>query len=181
MTSKPFFAPWIGKRYTKDNSFGGRILLLGESHYGSQDCYTPDFTRWCVQALGIEDERHPFFNRVQKTLQEPQIGFPDRAARHSFWQDVAFANFIQEFPGQEHHNRPSTRQWREARSALPELLERLEPEFIAVLGMGVERWLPDLTTPLVTTRHPSSRGFSPAKWHPVVKEALDQFLTRNAR
>lgn len=174
--SELFFKPWVGSRYTSRSLFGCRLLLLGESHYEQVESYPPDFTSSCVQRFGVEKERHLFFNRVQKTLQGPDAQILDLYTRSTFWNEVAFANFIQEFPGPAHNFRPTTPQWKTGRAALSRLMEMLQPEFIVVLGKGVGHWLPHMSCAHIIIRHPSSRGFSPVAWYPHVRQALNTYL-----
>lgn len=170
-----YFQPWVGTGYQAGGDVGFRLLLLGESHYGVVEDYLPSFTISCVNQLAIEQDRHPFFNRVQRTIQgaSSPIGKDERS---TFWHGVAFANFIQEFPGSAHNARPTTSQWKAGRSALLQLLRILKPDCMVVLGNGVGHWLPDVDCAHIVIRHPSSRGFSPSKWHPVVRDGLGAYL-----
>lgn len=171
-----YFEPWVGEDYQAGGNLRCRLLLLGESHYGVAEDYLPSFTISRVKELGVEQGGHFFFNRVQKTIQGPSAPTFDVAARSAFWEGVAFANFIQEFPGSAHNVRPTTSQWKAGRSALPQLLGMLKPDYMVVFGKGVGHWLPDVNCACTVIRHPSSRGFSPSTWHPVVRKGLDTYM-----
>ena len=64
----PMFHPWIGPHYGPESRFGGRLLVLGESHYGRPgEDDEPTFTQDVVRYYSAE-HRHPYFTRIAKVL-----------------------------------------------------------------------------------------------------------------
>ena len=39
------FLPWVGQHYGRGSRFGVRLLVLGESHYGTPGEEGPDYTK----------------------------------------------------------------------------------------------------------------------------------------
>ncbi len=91
--SSVVFEPWIGSRFERNNRFGLRVLVLGESHYGAESESHPAFTTEIVRKLG-QKERHSFFTKVAKILLGVEK-YIDNEKRVEVWEHVAFYNYIQ--------------------------------------------------------------------------------------
>lgn len=167
------FQPWVGKCYKEVNRFGARILVLGESHYGTQEDLSPDFTIGVVEALARR-ERHPFFTKVSKVLlgldSSQWISDEDRS---EVWDHVAFYNFVQCFVSDQARVRPGQDMWRDSSDAFLQIIEMLKPDLVLVLGKELGENIPNLHSDIeiCVIQHPST-GFSYEKWNPLFSDAL---------
>lgn len=167
-----YFDPWIGQRYQAESSFGVRILILGESHYDSAENLRATYTIDVIRDIG-QARRFRFFTLVQKLLTGEEGWVPD-SARASFWEEVAFCNFVQCFPGRTARIRPTTEMWAAGRESLIQTVEQLAPQLIIVLGKELRGHIPTLppTVHVCYIPHPSGGGFRLAEWRPIVKAAI---------
>jgi hypothetical protein len=124
--------PHIGKDYCCGIS-GLRILILGESHYrengkGLYERYTRDVVHERKESANTKR----FFGRIADLFE-----IEDDA----FWNQVAFYNYIQvSLP--RARIRPEEDMWRGGLRAFREVLARLSPQFILVLGKALWENLP---------------------------------------
>ncbi|OOE40875.1 hypothetical protein BZG06_14790 [Salinivibrio kushneri] len=167
------FQPWVGDRYWEANRFGARVLVLGESHYGTEEEVSPNFTKDVVQNLAI-DHRHAFFTKISKVL----LGLDSNQwlsdeERSEVWQHLAFYNYVQGFVGDTPRVRPNQDMWQDSKEAFLSVIEHLKPDLVLVLGVELGGAIPSLESNIdvCAIQHPST-GFSYAKWNPVVSEAL---------
>jgi len=180
MTDQPasstsvFFQPWIGDRYLSEGLGGRRILVLGEAHYGFAEDEKPGFTIDCVNELALVRNGHRFFTVVAKLLLDLPTG-PSLTyeAKCDLWSRIAFANYIQRFPGQKSRIRPTQAMWEDASSRLPALLDAVQCDRVLVLGRDLGNWLA-LPEGIVRCDipHPSSFGFKLDTWRAQVRETL---------
>lgn len=188
-----FFQPWVGKHY--GSRFGKRVLILGEAHYQwdkGTDQY-PELTQEAIRAQMSGEYTYAFWTRVAGAF----IGHkPDLEEKGEFWQSVAFYNYVQEFVGFGPKLAPTPEMWSRSVPGFVELLDRLSPQAIIVMGYRLWNHVPDLDGsadfamddgkgmrtwryPLkhggsalaYPIRHPSS-GFNGAKWHPFIRKAI---------
>lgn len=190
--------PYIGPRYGTSSPFQLRILILGESHY-CEHPLTREFTKDVVQAA-IDGDTSPSLRFFARTVGVFLGGPQDLESRRRLLETVAFYNFVQETAGIAARIRPSPGMWSRATPALVEVLDRLNPQFVLVLGTELWRHLslpfrpgptiklPDgltsegrlylsasgFITLFFPINHPSSPGWSYKKWCPWVKAALEQ-------
>lgn len=169
---KKTFEPWIGENYQNGGKIGLRILILGEAHYGNPDEKTTDFTQRIVKKLG-QEQRFAFFTKVQQLIQNRTEFIPSED-RKTFWDQVAFYNYIQDFPGKTSRIRPTKQMWEEASPIYLETLKELNPELVIILGNKLWDHVPydDANTPLCGIPHPSSFGFQNAKWRDEIKAKI---------
>ncbi len=166
------FMPWVGSRY-HEGLFGTKVLILGESQYGSRD-ETLQFTSYIIEKYG-KNKRSRFFTVTQRLVTlDKKRGYIPAAQRRAFWEKVAFYNYVQEFVGTKARMRPTRAHWLAAQQPFLETVEELKPDVIVVLGKETKRNLPK---PLPSGRyayvsHPSGRGFSYKKWQPEVEKAF---------
>lgn len=191
--STVFFKPWIGADY-ESGWKGIRTLVLGESHYEWEEdkSLTPTLTIGCIEEQIQGDYTKQFWTNIVVAFLGKR---PTLEEKRSFWQSVAFYNYIQESVGFGARVRPNTERWRNAKKPFSEILAKLKPQFLVVMGKQVWYGLPDfdgyygpsiegaptpktwiyplsetetcLTFPL---RHPSA-GFSGRTLHPFLIEA----------
>lgn len=168
------FDPWIGPKYETEGLDGLKLLILGESHYGTASKETRGFTQDVVQRLG-QKQRHRFFTTTTKVvlgLGSSHIGMKRRAY---FWDQVAFCNFIQSFvtKNAKSRSRPTDEMWRDAEAVFQATISEIKPDAILVLGVEMGRRLPALPASIQihSIQHPS-RYFRYADWMPGVQRFL---------
>jgi hypothetical protein len=169
------FDPWIGSKYRTEGLNGLRLLILGEAHYGNagNECQTE--TTDVIRRMALQKDCLPFFSRLQHVVLGTR-GYLSDAARKDFWERIAFYNFIQCFPRPTSRIRPTPTMWLAGREPLLLTIKELDPSLIVVLGVELARNLPPLPPNVVVCRirHPSAPGFSYARFHPVIKSALEE-------
>jgi hypothetical protein len=127
------YRPWKGTSYKSGYVSKLKLLILGHSHYD-------DFNRnatihWTKKHFEKPDR---FWLHVEQVVK----GFPlDNTQRKSFWNSVAFANFIQQ--ALERNGRPTKQQWNEARNSFLQLVRCTEPNLVFVFSTTVWEHLPD--------------------------------------
>ena len=136
-TSAVYFIPSIGPLYCSGLTDGKRVLLLGESHYGSdaeavalgRQCTTHNFDDYQTCDLSPGNR---FWGKLQRIV--TRNAAPTAQESNSAWKHIAYANFVQEFVGDGPRQRPSRDQWKTGQPALTELVHRLRPHALLVLG-----------------------------------------------
>lgn len=135
------FMPWEGSAFQQQKR---KILFLGESHYGvSND--VPDFTTEVIRRQFSEGQDQgrgfgvtKFHGNVFRTFSEFESSIDNRK---TFWNTVAFYNFVQ--VGLESQSvRPTRVQFEDSVSAFCEVVCRLKPDVVVVLGLAVWDDLP---------------------------------------
>ena len=134
-----YFTPFVGDDYDLGLIDDTRVLLLGESHYGtvSDDPGSgPDCTQYTFGDYTRDDcdfsQESQFFRKLPCILtRDEDVTQVESAAA---WRRIAYANFVQEFVGAHARMRPSRDQWKRGQAALTELAEKLQPDVVLVLG-----------------------------------------------
>lgn len=168
------FKPWVGSNYTTNN-FGARILILGESHYGSPEDEYEDYTIDVVKMWGQEN-RLAFFTKIAKTLLNyDSSDYLNEHERYALWENVSFYNYVQAIVGEGARIRPTGEMWQKSEVAFREVIERLNPQIIIVLGKELSDNLPvipeDIEVCFLT--HPSSGGYSYAINNQLVQNSIE--------
>jgi G:T/U-mismatch repair DNA glycosylase len=140
-TSAVYFLPSIGPLYESGLAGGKRVLLLGESHYASnaeavasgRQCTRQNFDDFWT--CGIYPGNR-FWGKLQRIAARNVQ--PTKAESQEAWKRLAFANFVQQFVGEGPRQRPTRDQWKTGQAALTEIVQRLRPH--AVLVLGGETW-----------------------------------------
>lgn len=189
---------------------GLRLLLVGESHYESETdpAKIRSFTKDVVERWGVKTDegRQRFFsNAFEAVTDRPwRAGASDVEA---FWRNVYFYNYVQEFVGNTHEDRPTDAMFRRSDAAFMAVLRRLKPDAVLILGrttwdrmidgeqgpcLGDAAPLPVHRKTYVYdcgdgrdvlaahTQHPSYRRFSTTMWPPLVRRFLDLSRERAA-
>lgn len=191
--SEIYFNPWIGTQY--QSSWNGvRTLVLGESHYEWEENQklTPSLTIDCIEDQVSGSYTKQFWTNIVVAF----LGhLPTLEEKRTFWQSVAFYNYIQETVGFGSRVRPTAAMWTKAEAPYSEVLELVRPQLMIVMGKTLWNSIPDLNgeygpriegAPTPTTwiypisksenclafslRHPSA-GFSGRGLHPFVLKA----------
>ena len=168
------FDPWIGSRFKTDGLRAMRLLILGEAHYGTGDAeHRRRHTTEIVRLLG-QQGRYRFYTVTQRLVSGEQARLTD-AERADFWEQVAFYNYIQAFPGPKAQWRPTPEMWAAAREPFLQTIDEVAPRIVLVLGRELYRNIPQIPASIsvCAVQHPSSRGFRYSQWQPVVRAAMD--------
>ena len=168
------FKPWVGSNYTTNN-FGARILVLGESHYGSPEDEYEDYTIDVVKMWGQEN-RLAFFTKTAKTLLNyDSSDYLNEHERYALWENVSFYNYVQAIVGEGARVRPSGEMWKKSEIALQEVIERLDPQIIIVLGKELADNLPIIPEGIEVCflTHPSSGRYSYAVNNQLVQNSIE--------
>ena len=187
------FNPWIGSAY-RQAPLGKRILILGESHY-DWDADNPIDRDAETTIKVLQDQmgyNKAFWTNIVMTFLAHK---PTLEEKVSFWDSVAFYQFIQSSVGFGPRKRPSEEQWAAGETPFFEVLGFLQPQLVAVLGYKNFEKLPNRNAeggpaipnfPDVETcrysysggsslairlKHPSS-GYSSSYWHGPVSQAI---------
>lgn len=123
--------PWIGKNY-----YQNRILILGDSHYATNDEAEKEFedpfsTIETVRSV-IKTGPYSFYDGLYKLF-----NLETTKRIESFWSNIAFYNFVQEVM-KSVHEKPSPTNRMEAWQCLAEVVKVLHPKFI--LFLGIRNW-----------------------------------------
>ena len=180
-------AAWVGKRWMSSSM---RLLLLGESHYLTDlaDDST-ELTRQIITGVRDGTRRIRFYTRTEAVC--VGVPFAETDEPTSFWDRVAFSNFVPMTVGMASDAVPTAEMWRAGSEYFTRLLDELRPSH--VLSLGQRQWnqirLPadwgsstsreDPAVRLWNTpkgehiratwiNHPSSRGFNAHQWTPRV-------------
>ena len=154
-------------------------MLLGESNYHKTDKPEGDYSDIIcenVKECAING-RVRFFTKVAKVvLMASGASSVSRDQVVDLWNRVIFTNYIQKVFKSD-RVRPSAEDWPAGRAALSEELAKHRPDVIIVMGLDLAshlQWLPEVApgVAIVAIAHPSSFGFTYAKWVPRVREAL---------
>ncbi len=172
------YIPWVGSLYgNPTNEFGGlKVLVLGESHYGYESSDTKFKTINVVEKKAKKKKKAFFTNIVKVLFKIGRRGGIDLVLRERAWDHIAFYNFIQVLVSKKARVRPTHEMWESAKLPLLQVLDKLKPDIILVLGMELAKNLPEIPSQykLCKIRHPSG-GFSCQKWVGVFKDVLDEF------
>jgi hypothetical protein len=115
---------WVGSDFPST-----RLLILGESTYGTDDPLSTYIPSWCRR--NTPDQT---FSRIFNAFSGHTASSATIAQREAFWTSIAFANFVEEAVGSERSHRPTPDHYRAAASALPALVRRLKPMGVLILG-----------------------------------------------
>lgn len=138
MKSVMFF-PWIGKNYSNGGMFKKKILILGESHYGAEDCGS-DFTSAIIEdQLTPGEKRHAIYTKLAKLFVDRD--FLSDEEKKEFWHSVAFYNYTQS-SASEPRESPTDEMWSDSEKPFGEVMENLKPDFLLVCGRRLWGHLP---------------------------------------
>jgi hypothetical protein len=133
--------PWIGRDYE-----AVRLLLLGESAYswmqdGKEIHPSPRHSILTVDEAITDFPTTPF--AIMLTRGVTRKANPSHEEREEGWARVAFTNYVAGTVGRRPRVRPSPAQWAQAKLEFPDLLRRLRPRNVIVLGKAMWSMMPD--------------------------------------
>ena len=147
------FFPWIGNEYYKGGVFKKKVLILGEAHYCElpRDCQggcLPGIKNSCntmtIQVikdqLSENGKNYAIFTKLAKLFLEKEcIDVNDKI---SFWNSVAFYNYIQTTVSDKARVAPTNEMFSISVKPFHEVMDKLEPDFLLVLGLRLWENLP---------------------------------------
>lgn len=181
--------PWIGDGFNNPTYNAHSMLVLGESHYDENSSVKKDYTvnLICNYIRGTNPKTR-FWTNVAQLIS----GIHNSAKefdREKIWHDFAFYNYIQEIVGDHPRIDPDLKKYRQSEAAFFDVINKLKPELVIVLGTRLfNRMYPlyerkvtmenDITGRMYNidghkflatkVRHPSA-GFSYKKEHKNIK------------
>lgn len=188
--------PWKGERWGDPaNALGGfRLMILGESHHSNRLDHAigskpRDMTTGVVEAY-IAGNLHPrskaFFTKLAGLIAERPSCTLSSDDRADIWHSVAFYNYIPCIAAETPRNWPYRPEWaQDAELSFEHWRRILEVEAILVCGKRLWEWsghwgqhpcektvrIYPVHGPYTAVahwiNHPSSGGWSPAKWASV--------------
>lgn len=132
--------PAIGKNYANGGIFGLRIMVLGESHYSSDDNDQYITQRVLYQYLNQENREKwmKTFLKFERSLVGRKTS-PDDS--HEIWNSVVFYNYLQVLMSGP-REAGTIQQYKDASRAFFEVLEYCKPDVLIVWGKRLWRHLP---------------------------------------
>ena len=145
MPYKPF-QPWIGNHYDCSET---KLLLLGQSAYSWRNEKnklrhpTPDLPTEMVKEV-LDDFRSANDMRFMKMLSRGLAGEkePSKERLHYVWHRIAFTNYVGGTTGEGPGTPPTPAMWEAAKRAFPNILNKLRPRRIIVIGKGMWSKMP---------------------------------------
>ena len=133
--------PWKGRDYEV-----ARLLLLGESAYswvqdGKEVHPSPRHSILTVEEAVTDFPTTPF--AIMLTRGVAGKANPTRQDREAGWARVAFTNYVPGTVGGAARIRPSLELWAQAKAEFPDLLRKLRPKNVIVLGKTMWEMMPD--------------------------------------
>jgi hypothetical protein len=187
------FAPWKGKRYGRSKT-GIKILVVGESHYWLQRRIPENLTQYVIGNVCSGDwPAKATLGGIERTFGSllPTVSGGE------IWNEIAFYNYIQNWIGKSASDRPTPKEFHQPASVkgLIEVLYRLKPDLVVILGTGlfktlsenepgppirigneqIPTWLYQVgkakTALAIGIKHPG-KYYSSATWAPIVKAGI---------
>jgi hypothetical protein len=156
--SKVIFKPWVGAQY-EEGFKGNKLLVLGESHYCSEDCKECNVEACMKKGYSEEDYYNQTIEgicgylhayegaRFQQTFlcfERAVLGkVASNEEQESFWNHLAFYNYVQNNLHKEAGCRTNLGSADSANSevAFKEILETLNPNKVIVWGKRLYNYL----------------------------------------
>lgn len=187
------FEPWKGKRYGRSKA-GIKILVIGESHYRFAKYIPKDFTRYVIDKVSTRTWKpRAALAGIERTFGEVLPG----VSGAGIWQEIGFYNYLQNWIGNNASDRPRQKEFHQPASVkgLIEVLYRLKPDLVVILGTGlfkvlsenesgppirageeeIPTWLYQVgktkNALVIGIKHPG-KYYSSEKWAPIVKAGI---------
>lgn len=146
-------SPWIGQNYANPNILKYKTLILGESNYTKEiEKFNSNMVINCVNDA-INDTDKKGFGRFSTKIRSLIFGRDTLITPKEFWEDVAFYNFVQFLVGTEARQRPTQGQWESSIPMFEEVIAKIKPERVIVLGLANWNNLTSLINNQKTSKH----------------------------
>jgi len=129
--------PWVGEFYESKDVLPYRTLVLGESNYTTEENFDSNLVIACIREH-IGSNRDDNFSRFATKTRRVILGRETEVTAKEFWENAAFYNFIQYRVGELSKQRPTQKMWDDSIQAFEELIDKIKPERVLVLGQ--ENW-----------------------------------------
>src|SRR6478752_3782801 len=129
--------PWVGTHFPCPKHFSHNTLILGESNFTTPEKFGPSLVQDCVRddlSKDLQNRDTTGFCRFSTKIRRIVFGRDEAIGPERFWQDVAFYNFVQFLAGDQARVRPTSEMWEQSVPAFVEIIEKLQPSRILVLG-----------------------------------------------
>lgn len=117
---------WVGSYYSSTTP---RVLILGESVYGSGEPLRPYLERWIQGKL-----RDHTFGRIFNAFSASHTSRAAITERRGFWDRVIFYNFVVGTVGPTRKHRPTETAYKASRESLEGVLSEYKPMGVVILG-----------------------------------------------
>jgi hypothetical protein len=130
-SSKVKMLPYIGGNYKNEKV---KVLILGLSTYARDKNDTKNHSRDIVN--DIKSNSGPFYVRINGLFKH------DNETINDLWERVAFQNYIQRVMD-EPKQKNTIEDWKNAAEPFLEIITKLKPDIVAVIGYETYDKLPD--------------------------------------
>ncbi len=134
------FLPFVGKNYNNGGMFGKRIMVLGDSHYGSvpQPNITQDVMVWYLDQNVEREGWMNTFLKFERSLVNRETTPKDSC---EIWNSLLFYNYLQVLLDGP-REAGTEQQYRDSSGAFFQVLDRYMPDIIIVWGKRLWKNLP---------------------------------------
>ena len=134
------FLPFVGKNYNNGGMFGKRIMVLGDSHYGSvpQPNITQDVLGWYLDQNVEREGWMNTFLKFERSLVNRETTPKDSC---EIWNSLLFYNYLQVLLDGP-REAGTEQQYRDSAGAFFQVLDRYRPDVIIVWGKRLWKNLP---------------------------------------
>ena len=134
------FLPFVGKDYHSGGIFGRKLMVMGDSHYGSVP--SPDITRqvlgWYLDASVECEGWMNTFLKFERSLVGKETTAQDS---RKIWDSVLFYNYLQVLLSGP-REAGTDQQYKDSSAAFYEVLNQYRPDLLIVWGKRVWQKLP---------------------------------------
>lgn len=134
------FLPFVGKNYNNGGMFGTRIMVLGDSHYGSvpQPNITRDVLGWYLDQNVEREGWMNTFLKFERSLVNRETTPKDSL---EIWNSLLFYNYLQVLLDGP-REAGTEQQYKDSAGAFFQVLDRYRPDVIIVWGKRLWKNLP---------------------------------------
>ena len=134
------FLPFVGKNYNNGGMFGKRIMVLGDSHYGSvpQPNITRDVLGWYLDQNVEREGWMNTFLKFERSLVNRETTPKDSL---EIWNSLLFYNYLQVLLDGP-REAGTEQQYKDSAGAFFQVLDRYRPDVIIVWGKRLWKNLP---------------------------------------
>lgn len=126
------FLPFVGSSYGTNNIFGKKIMVLGDSHYGSVT--SPSITKDVLaQYLNPNIEREGWMNTFLKFERSLVGKETTKQDSQTIWSSLLFYNYLQVLLDGP-REAGTDQQYQDSEDAFFQVLEEYQPEILIVWG-----------------------------------------------
>lgn len=167
---------WIGSHYSQAST---KILLLGESVYGSGEPLRDYIPRW------INGQHDKTFSNLFQGMHDKKVSSTTLEERKYMWDHIVFYNFVTRLVGKTAKDRPTKEDYQASREPLRSILQSHSPHGVLILGKEQSYYSKPIIDMLgicnVVTYHPAWRFWKPSHLSDAMKQLLQQISSSNGQ